>query len=244
VAIVVIEFVAALGGPIVASIGYAALIVLLVNYLALALRRGRATAAGASAVAMLVVPLCLRLAALTLEGDPVSVARHFSLVGGTAVAALVLGALAFPELRPRLDPLAWKPGQVIVALSGLPIGLVCSVAFGRRAIVPEHGLWRSTLVLLALAVAAGVTEELLFRGLLQTGFRRLVGSLGPAAGTGALLVAYLGVRPVAFVIVTVVLGLCSAVIVERWGRLEGVVVGRVLLYAGLFVLWPSVLHIR
>jgi membrane protease YdiL (CAAX protease family) len=243
-AVIAIEVADAFGGAIVASIGYAALIVLLVNYLAFAVRRGGAVAAEAAPVAMLLVPLCLRLAALTLEGGPVPLARHYALVGGTAVAALAYAAVAFPELRPRLELSAWRPGQVVVALCGLPIGLVCTLAFGRRAILPEHGLGRSTLVLLALALGAGATEELLFRGFLQTALGRLVGRLAPAAATAALLVAYLGARPVAFLFAAVALGFCSAVIVARSGRLEGVVVGRALLYSGLFVLWPSALHLH
>jgi len=240
-AVIAIEVVAAFGGTNFAPIGYAVLIVLLVSYLALAFRRGDVAAASA---AVLVVPLCLRLASLTLEDGPVSAERHYALIGGTAVAALACLVVAFPEFRLRLELSAWRPGQAVVALSGLPIGLACALAFHRGSLVFEHGHWRSRPVLLALAVGAAVTEELLFRGFLQTALGRLVGSLAPAVGTAALLLAYLGVRPVGFVVTTLALGLCSAIVVERSGRLEGVVVARALINSGLFVFWPSILHLH
>jgi len=242
-AVIAFEILAAVGGALVGSIAYAVLILWLVHSLALAVRRGGAAALGATSAAMVLVPLCLRLVTLTIEGGPLPVARHYALVGGTAVAALAYATLAFPELRPRLERSAWQRGQVMVALSGLPIGLIYALAFDQGVVVPEHGARWNTPELLGLAVGAAVTEELLFRGFLQTAFAHLVGRLAPVAAAAALLVAYLGARPTV-VVAAVALGLCSGLIVERTGRLEGVVIGHALLNAGLFVLWPSVLHLH
>ena len=244
VAVLGIETAGLLGGATVAVVGYAGLILVLANYLALQAKRGEGAAVRvASAAALLVVPFALRLVALTVEQGPVSLAHHYRLVGIAAVAALVGVAVLFPEFRPRIELAGWHRGQLLVAFSGLCIGLLGALALGRSSFVPQHGPWRSPAALLVLSVAAAVTEELLFRGYLQAAFHRLTGSLASLVGTCALLVVYLGVRPIWVVVVAVGLGLCSAVVVARTGRLEGVVVGRTLLYAGLFVIWPALLHL-
>jgi membrane protease YdiL (CAAX protease family) len=240
-----LEVASGLGDSMVAVIGYAVLIVFVANHVGAALLSSSTHAARAAAPsAMLVVPLSLRFVALTLEPGPVSAARQFALVGAPAVTALVCAAVGFPELRPRLDLLVRQRRQRLIALSGLPIGLVCAVIFDRNSLVPQHGTWRSPLALLVLLAAAAVTEEVLFRGFLQAALQRLVGDLAPFAGTAALALVYVGVRPLGFASVAVLLGLCSAVVVELSGRLEGVVVAHVLLYAGLFVIWPWLLGLH
>jgi membrane protease YdiL (CAAX protease family) len=244
VAVVVIEAAGLSAGATVAAAGYAALILILVNYVAFRLRRGSGAGAVVAPAAMLLVPFVLRLVALTLEDGPVPVARHYALIGAAAATALVCAAVSFPELRPRLELTVRHPGQLLVALSGLVIGLVGAVALGRGHVVPLRGSWRSPGALLVLAVGAALTEELLFRGFLQTAFSRLVGKLAPIAGTAALLLVYLGVRPVWVVVAAVLLGFASAVVVESSGRFEGVVAGRFLLYAGMFVIWPAVFHLH
>lgn len=242
--VISIELASAFGGGVVAALGYALLVVFLACYLAFAVQRGGAAAVAATSAAMLLVPLCLRLVAVTVGGAPMQLARHYAVLGGTAVAALACAVIGFPELRPRLELSAWRPVQLVVALSGLPIGLACALAFSRGTILPQHGLWRNTPVLVALAIAAGVIEELLFRGFLQTALGSLVGRRAPALATSALILAYLGVRPVAIVVVAGALGFCSAVVVEWSGRLEGVLIGRTLLNSGFFVFWPSLLHLH
>jgi membrane protease YdiL (CAAX protease family) len=242
---VALELAATEGETLVAVIGYALLILLIANQIGVALLRSSGEGARAVApAAVLAVPASLRLVALTLEPGPVPVARQFALLGPTAVTALICAAICFAELRPRLDLLLRDRWQRVIALSGLPVGLLCALVFDRNSLAPQHGVWSDDGALLVLVTAAAVTEELLFRGYLQTALRRLVGKLAPAFATAAVALAYLGVLPARFVWLAVLLGLCSSVLVELTGRLEGVIAARVSLYAGLFVFWPWLLGLH
>jgi membrane protease YdiL (CAAX protease family) len=239
-----LEVAAADGETLVAVIGYGLLILLIVNQIGVALLQSSAEGARAVAPAvMLAVPASLRLVALSLEPGPVPVARQFALLGPTAVAALIC-ATAFAELRPRLDLFFRDRRQLLIALWGLPVGLLCALVFDRNSLAPHHGMRRDDVALLVLVTAAAVTEELLFRGYVQTALRGLVGKLAPAFATAAIALAYLGVHPGTFVLLAVLLGLCSSVLVEVTGRLEGVIAARVALYAGLFVFWPWLLGLH
>lgn len=240
-----LEIAAATGETLVAVIGYALLVLLVATQIGVALLRSSAEGARALApAAMLAVPLSIRLVALTLQPGSVPVARHFVLVGPTAVTALICAWIGFAQLRPGLDLLFRDRRQRRIALSGLPVGLLCALVFGRNSLAPQHGVWSGAFAVLVLVTAAAVTEEVLFRGFLQSALGPLVGNLAPLVGMGAVALAYLGVRPVGFIWFAVLLGLCSSVLVERSGRFEGVVAARVLLYAGLFVFWPRLLGLH
>jgi membrane protease YdiL (CAAX protease family) len=240
-----LEIAAATGETLAAVIGYALLVILVATQIGVALLRSSAEGARALApAAMLAVPLSIRLVALTLQHGSVPVARHFALVGPTAVTALICAGIGFAKLRPRLDPLVRDRRQLQIALSGLPVGLLCALVFSRDSLAPQHGRWSSTVAVLVLVTAAAVTEELLFRGFLQSALGPLVGNLAPLVGIGAVALAYFGVHPVGFIWLAVLLGLCSSLLVERTGRFEGVVAARVLLYAGLFVFWPRLLGLH
>jgi membrane protease YdiL (CAAX protease family) len=243
---VALEGVRVLAGPTAAAVGYAALMLLVANHLAVALlRSGLPAGEEAASSALLLIPFGLRLVALTLEGSaPVSIARHYALVGPSAVTAVVCVAVTFPGLRPRLDTLVRSRGQILVALSGLAIGLLGAVVFSPASLAPLGGRWGSRPVLLVLVVAAGLTEELLFRGFLQDALRRVLGARAPFAGAGALVLAYLDVHPIGVACAAVVIGFCSALVVEWSGRLGGVLAGRALLNTGLFVFWPWLLGSR
>ena len=240
-----LEVAAATGETLVAVIGYALLVILVATQIGVALLRSSSEAARALApAAMLTVPLSIRLVTLTLQHGSVPVARHFVLVGPTAVTALICAGIGFAQLRPRLDPLVRDRRQRRIALSGLPLGLLCALVFSRDSLAPQHGRWSSAAAVLVLVTVAAVTEELLFRGFFQSAVGPLAGRFAPLVGMGAVALAYLGVHPLGFIPLAVVLGLCSSVLVEMTGRFEGVVAARVLLYAGLFVFWPRLLGLH
>jgi membrane protease YdiL (CAAX protease family) len=240
----VIELVGALGGATAAVYCYAALILVFANHLGVRLLHTRAEAARESAAfAVLAIPLLLRLTALTVETGPVVAVRHYSLIGLAAGTATVCALLALPELRPALA----RPGvvlqQVAIAIAGLAAGLALALVFDRGSVAPQSDPWRNAAPLLALLVLAGAVEEVLFRGMLQTVLRRLYGRAAPLAGTAAFGLVYANVHPASFVLAALVLGLCSAAIVERTRSIHGVVAGRVLLLVGLVYLWPRLFHL-
>jgi membrane protease YdiL (CAAX protease family) len=235
-----LEAAAALTEPMVAVIGYAGLLLVMVNQSALAVLRRRSTATATELVVLAIAPV-LRLAALTLENGPVHPVRHYALLGLTACAAACSAFVGFPELRPRLLTRSHRRHQLLLGLGGIPAGFLVWEAIGRAALGQPRGLLHSTPVVLALVVGDAIVEELLFRGLLQRGLAGIVGWLAPIPGTAALGLVYLGVRPVSFVCAVVVVGLLFAVIVEWTGEISGVVLAHLLLNVGLFTVWPRLL---
>jgi membrane protease YdiL (CAAX protease family) len=244
-AVVAVEITGAVAGPLAADIGYAVLLLVVVNHTALKLTRTNADPARrAASLAVVAIPLLLRLTSLTLERHSTVVVRHYAVIGGAATAALAYALIAFPELRPRFQPGFGGRGQLLIAAEGIPIGLFLAVLFSPSSISPQHGRWHNAAPLLALLVAAAVVEEVLFRGVLQTALRNLLGRTAPIAGTAALALVYLDVRPVGVVVAAVGLGLTSALVVERTRTIQGVLVGRILLLVGFVYAWPRLLHLH
>ena len=244
-AAVAIEFGALVGGPLVGAIGYAVLLLVLTNHVALGVlhEKGRAVF-DVAWFAVLAIPLVTRLAALTLEEGRIVVVRHYALVGGVVGAAAITAVVAFPELRPPVRPSDSARRQLTIALAGVPLGLALALVFSPDSIAPQHGRWQSAAVLVLLVVGAAVVEELIFRGALQTALRRPFGRAAPAVGTAAFVLVYLGVRPVSFVFVLIGLGLAAAIVVERTGAIHGVLAARILLLVGLVYAWPRLLHLE
>ena len=178
-----------------------------------------------------------------------------------AIGAVVTTAGAFSVIAPKVSiarrsglTAAWRDSWVgaLVCLAAIPLvsvtALVATLAAGggdplthetlrQLATNDSAAVWALTAV--AVVVAAPVGEELIFRGLLQTGFSRA--GLGPAGGvvaaSGAFLLVHASVldaqmMPALFVL-SVVLGLSY----ERTGRLGGPIVAHACFNA--FNLWAS-----
>jgi CAAX protease family protein len=76
---------------------------------------------------------------------------------------------------------------------------------------------------------------------LQEALTAVLGRAGVLWSTLVFVVAYLGVRPAAYVVFIGAVGLAFAWLVERTGSLLGVAVAHGLLNVGLIVVWPAVL---
>ena len=99
-AAVVLEIAAVVARPIVAEVGYAVLVFLIVNQVAVTLLRpGADSTVHAGLFVVLAIPLVLRLASLALEKESVVPVRHYAVIGGVGPAAFyekVCGAFVIP----------------------------------------------------------------------------------------------------------------------------------------------------
>ncbi|MBV9535463.1 MAG: CPBP family intramembrane metalloprotease [Solirubrobacterales bacterium] len=100
------------------------------------------------------------------------------------------------------------------------------------------------MVALVAVAAASLTEELLFRGLVQSTLQRSIGRAGLLAATALFAATYLGLGPAALVMVVALAGLVFAVIVARTGNLTGAVAGHALFALGAGAFWPVLLGRR
>jgi membrane protease YdiL (CAAX protease family) len=199
---------------------------------------GAESASGPLAV-LLVIPLVplVRILSLTMTFEDVSELTQYSVVG----IPLLLGAILTGRVV-RSRHLAWRPvdwpSQGLIALSGVPLGFAAFLVARPPAL---HAGWRQILFgTLSLSISAALTEEFIFRGLLQETLSRLFGGFALLPATGAFAITYLAVRPVDYLVLIIIVGLLFAWAVERTGSLVGVVLAHGLLNVGLVLVWPWV----
>jgi hypothetical protein len=219
--------------------------------------------AGAAACALLVaVLLNHHLATLGREANAEG---SLLILGLVALAGLLAVAMPIEEVSPAGWPLLFAPPvllaialaakhlavgrcdvglvlgahwpQARIALAGVPLGLL-AYALVRPA--PIAGGAAAALAVVALALLA-VTEELLFRGLLQPRLVRLHGEAGVQWTAALSAAAALGTHSPAFALLAglVAAGLGRAT--RRTGSIAGASAARALLFIGLLVVWPHVL---
>jgi membrane protease YdiL (CAAX protease family) len=237
----VIAEVIGLSRPLAGAVCEAALLLALINHYALVEReRSRPLLLGLAVV-------CLyRLLALTpVTGNPIL--NRVVLVGGPTLLATVL---ALRLVRPAVSlgkaqrPAGWEAMQILIGLTGIPLSWAAYKIFKPTMAITFSGAGRSStgaviLAVVVLAVFSGVTEELLFRGLLHNAARTPFGSSALYVSAVVFGAAYLGTRSLAVVAFVVAVGAFFGWCRERSESTAGVAFAHACISVGVFVVWPS-----
>jgi len=192
----------------------------------------------------LALPSLMRLIGLAVP--VVSTPQTIWLVtaGTPILVAAVLCARAVGGVRPSMlgwprDPLA----QLAVAAGGLMHGLLAYLVLRPGPIIAQLEPAQVALASVILIVFVAFTEELIFRGVIQSVAAETLG--GPAAGIAvsviASVIAYAGSLSVPFVLLMGALSFFFSWIVKESGSLWGVIGAHALLVIGLLVVWPFVI---
>ena len=237
-AIAVAELVVTLLHPTAGVVAHGAILAMLLAYGA----TGEDTPGRRLALCAAIAPI-IRITSLALPLGAFGELWRFGtaslpLLAASLVLINVLG-LSRDQLAFRLPPWRHWPATLLVASSGIPLGWI-----EYRILRPEPLASGSTVAGLALAgivlvIATGFTEELLFRGILQSG---ATDALGPTPGIifvsllfGVLHIGYRSAVDVAFV--TAVALYFGAMV--RWTRtLLGVTLAHGATNVVLFVILP------
>lgn len=204
-----------------------------------AMRSGRD---GRAMVALALVPL-LRLLSLTMPLPGIEPVYWIGLVGtplsiGGFLAARAAG-LGLDEVGLKRSP--WLPQVAITAL-GVPAGLAAWYSRGPTPFVAD-GATPGEIILIAclLVVFVAVTEEFIFRGVVQAG-------LSGAYARGAVLMGailygalYLGSLSFGYAVSMTLIGLLYGLLVQRTGSIVGVCASHAILVLGAFLAWPTLL---
>jgi hypothetical protein len=160
---------------------------------------------------------------------PVLVAAH--------VAAKEAG-LAAATIGLRIP--SWRQ-QAAIAVAGIPLGLGAYLVV--RPGVPEYspGFGGALLAVISLTVFAAATEELVFRGLVQTVFDGVLRCPGVLWSTLLFTLFYVSSRDAGYVGYIGVVGLLFGWWARRTGSIVGVWVAHAYLLSGLVLVWPHVL---
>jgi membrane protease YdiL (CAAX protease family) len=234
-AVTACEILLAAGHVLAAEIGFAGLVLVLVN------ARVRSGPRGTDATAALDVLGIVALARV------VAIAAPLPDASGTVQLLVVALSTGFAvwRLAPPVDPpirdlIAWRPrtGGVGVLGAGLGFGVVL-YGMGAPALVGPHAsVGDVALALLAVAIAATV-EEVLFRGILQSTLERLLGRAGVLVASALFASLYLSAGSLALFLAMALAGLVFAASVVRARVLVAAVVGHILLAGGAAVVWPA-----
>lgn len=196
---------------------------------------------GRAMVPLALVPV-LRLLSLTMPLPGVPPAYWPALAGGPLAIAGIFAArsaglsLATVGLRRS----SW-PGQVGVALLGLPFGLI---VYGLAK--PELPLGAGAeagplLPALVVMVFIGVTEEWIFRGVIQGGLRLAYPRSGVVIVAILYGTSYLATLSFPYAVAMTAVGLGYGLIVERTGSIVGVSTSHAILAVGALLIWPALL---
>jgi membrane protease YdiL (CAAX protease family) len=243
-AAVVIAVQAALLAPghtLAADIVSAVLVFALLNAGALASRaESRRAWVTASALQALAVVALVRVVGFGLP------LRDGSAAVGTLVVAVLIGLVATgaaPRLRvPLRSLIAVRPtvAQACAAAAGLALGLA-AYAVGAPSLWASGAKATAIVVVIVAVGAASVTEELLFRGVVQSTLQRSAGRSGLLAASALFAAMYLNLGAAILVMVVALAGLIFSYVVARTGNLTGALAGHVLFALGAGALWPVLL---
>jgi membrane protease YdiL (CAAX protease family) len=191
----------------------------------------------------------LRLTSLSLPLTDVPQAYWPLIAGVPAVIATAL--VATPQPFPRaLRPARTRLGRLARArllelqlgfFSGVGLGLLAYAVIQPSPLASTASWPRLIAASLGVVVFAGVLEEVIFRGLLQSSLRRVLGRTGVLVSCGLFAAVYLGTDSVAAIAFFSLVGLAFAVYVERTRSLLAVAVAHGVLALGLLVVWPLAL---
>jgi uncharacterized protein len=194
-------------------------------------------------IALALLPL-MRLIGLAVPVAEVPYLFWHVMVGVPTLLAAFL-VIRAEHIEPRLMGLGsrFDPAvQILVAVAGIPLGLVGWIALRPAPAVVEIGPIPLVLsIIVAVVFIAGI-EELVFRGILQGVALRALGSSAGAVAVSAIAYASLFISSLSppFVVVMLVAAVFFGWVVEVTGSLWGVIGAHSLIAIGLLVAWPAV----
>jgi uncharacterized protein len=191
----------------------------------------------------------MRLASLSLPLTNVPEAYWSIAVGlPVAAAAAMVTRVGVPEaeLRSALADLRRREWTNVEALwpavaVGTGVSLAGYVLLDPPALASTASWPRLLAASVGVVLFAGVLEEVIFRGLLQSALRRVLGRPGVVLACVLYGAAYLGTDSVAAVVYFTLLGIAFAIHVERTDSLVDVAAAHGAVNLGLLVVWPLIL---
>ena len=189
----------------------------------------------------LTLPSLVRILGLTIPVASTPVAIWYLMAGTPALVGAVLAARVVAMPTALIARPASLSAQILIAFSGVTNGFLAYLVL-RPAALPG-GLLTAIVSASILTIVVATTEELIFRGSLQSVAGDLFGSpmAGIAVSTGLFTLMYAGSLSPAFVVLMLATGLFLGWAVQLTGSLWGAIGAHAAMVVGLMVVWPLVL---
>jgi uncharacterized protein len=187
------------------------------------------------------VPL-LRILSMTMPVREVPQVYWYAMIGVPLLLAAVLTARHLDLSRANLGlRLGSWPAQLPVALSGLPLGIAGFLLVRPQPLITRLDWGELIIGAASLAIFTGLTEELIFRGMVQRVTNEVFGRAGLLWSSALFVVMYLGSATPAYVVFMGLVGVFFGWCVNRTRSLWGVVVAHSLLNIGMMIAYPVII---
>jgi len=233
-AIVAAELVTTLTSAVVGVVFHTFLLLILVTHASLASQRP----AQRLYLSLSLAPL-IRIVSLAMPLGEIPIIYWYAIVAGPLLTATFLSVRLLGYSRGDVGlTLSRLPLQLLVGLTGLPLGIVEYVILRAKPLADSFsfaGLWLPVVI---LVVGTGFVEELIFRGVLQKAALERMrgwGLLYVSLLFAFLHVGYYSVNELVFVFTV---GLLFAWVVRRTGSIVGASLAHGLLNSTLFLFVP------
>ena len=189
-------------------------------------------------VALVLIPL-VRIVSLSFPLAPSPVAYRYLL---TSIPLVVAGILVARNLGLSPGELGLGLGrslhQLLIGFLSLPLGAIAYLIV-RPAAIRSPVSWPTAVVIaVVLVVTTGFVEEFIYRGVLQTASRRVLGHWGLVYASTVSAAVYIGYRSVTVVAFMLAVSLGFAWLVARGGSLLGVSLAHGFANVGLLLVLP------
>jgi membrane protease YdiL (CAAX protease family)/LysM repeat protein len=128
--------------------------------------------------------------------------------------------------------------QLLIGLTGLWIGLVAYLILKPEPILGEFSWWRFLLAGLGMLIFAGLLQEIIFRGLLQTSALQILDRFGILYVALVFALLHLDFQSFWHVLFMLLVGLLFGVIALRTRSIVGISLAHGLASASLFLVFP------
>lgn len=187
----------------------------------------------------LVLVSVLRIASLVL---PLSLIPPLLWAGAICIPVwvgigLLRGYLRLSTTDLGLRRAGWG-GQLVIALSGVPIGLVGSLILNPQPYFPQFSWIGLLLGGALLLVSVAFTEEVLFRGLLLPLAQRALGEAALPLVSAVFAIMYIGIQSPGYLLWMGLSGWFWGWCVQETRSLWGVATAHGLLVVGMGFVWP------
>ena len=238
VAIGVGELVGALGWVILGAMLDAALVPILLGHFVWVERTPHR-----KLLPVLALVAMLRVLSIAAVVPRLPVVTWYVTVGSALLIGEILTIRLVEEPWERLNLALRRPVlDLAIAAIGIPAGLIGYLVLRPQPLMPGAGPLQIAAGVVVLVVFAAFTEELLFRGLLQSIAIETFGiwRLGMAYAAGMSGVMYLGSGSLPYTIGVGVYGLILGATILRGGSLWGAIASHGLALVGMAFVWPIV----
>jgi uncharacterized protein len=183
----------------------------------------------------------LRILSLSLMVGRLPQIYLYALIGTPLLVAVMLTAqfLYLSRSRLGLTVRSWSQ-QIFIAFSGLPLSIIAYFIVQPTPIVVKLNWFDVIVGSIILLVFVGFTEEIIFRGILQSVANEIFGSAGIFYSSILFAIMYIGSLSLQYVLFIASIGLFFGWCVNRTRSCWGVVIAHSLINIGISFIWPLI----